>query len=124
MTHDEIESLADRFLGAIEAGDIDTLRRLYADDAAIWHNFDQIDQSVADNLQVLQRLQAAIPNLRYTEIRRIILDDGYVQQHVLCGDAPGGALSMPAMLRVDVADGRVTRIEEYLDTRQAAVIFG
>jgi ketosteroid isomerase-like protein len=47
-----------------------------------------------------------------------------VQQHVLVGQAAGGALQMPAMIRFWVANGRITRLEEYLDTRQAMVLYG
>jgi ketosteroid isomerase-like protein len=46
-----------------------------------------------------------------------------VQQHVLVGQAAGGALQMPAMIRFWVADERITRLEEYLDTRQAMVLY-
>lgn len=118
MHHTEIAALADRFFGAIEAGDIEALRQLYAEDATVWHNFDQVDQSVDDNLQVLAWMHRTIDGLRYTEVERIVLDDGFVQQHVLTGAAPGGMLDIPAMMRVTVSDGTVTRIEEYLDTAQ------
>ena len=37
--------------------------------------------------------------------------------------AAGGPLNMPAMIRFWVADGRITRLEEYLDTRQAMVLY-
>ena len=57
-----------------------------------------------------------------TRSAAVVLDDGFVQQHVLRGTAPGGALEVPAMMRVWVRDGRIGRIEEYLDTAQAAVL--
>jgi ketosteroid isomerase-like protein len=48
-----------------------------------------------------------------------------VQQHVLRGTAPDGTpLEVPAMMRVTVADGRITRLEEYLDTAQVAALRG
>ncbi|MBI4935841.1 MAG: hypothetical protein HY828_18315 [Actinobacteria bacterium] len=46
-----------------------------------------------------------------------------MQQHVLTGEAKGGALKMPAMIRFWVEGGRITRLEEYLDTRQAMVLY-
>ena len=58
----------------------------------------------------------------YDDVRRVILDDGFVQQHVLRGTCAAGALEVPAMLRVWVADGRITRLDEYLDTAQVAVL--
>ena len=51
----------------------------------------------------------------------LVLDDGFVQQHVLTGIAPSGArLDVPAMMRVWVEDGCVTRIDEYLDPADLA----
>jgi ketosteroid isomerase-like protein len=122
MTRDEIESLADRFFDAIQRGDVAAIRALYAPDAAIWHNYDQVAQGVDDNLRTLEFLVGRVAGRRYEDVCRIVLDDGFVQQHVLRGDAPGGRLEMPAMMRVWVADGRVTRIDEYLDPAQAGVL--
>ena len=61
--------------------------------------------------------------LEYTQIRRFLAPEGFVQQHVLVGDAKFGKLEMPAMIRFWVHDGRITRLEEYLDTRQAMVMY-
>jgi ketosteroid isomerase-like protein len=122
VTHDEIDALATSFFAAIEAGDVATIRDLYSPDATIWHNFDGIEQTVDENLAVLSWLVGNVADPRYEEIRRIIVDDGFVQQHVLRGDAPGGRLDMPAMMRVTVDAGRVTRVEEYLDSAQVAVL--
>lgn len=49
-----------------------------------------------------------------------MIDGGYFQQHVLRGTAKNGELDLPAALRVDVADGQITRLEEYLDLSQIA----
>ena len=62
-------------------------------------------------------------NLRYEEIRREVLRDGFLQQHVLRGTAPdGSALEVPAILRVYCHDGVITRLEEYLDTAQVKAL--
>lgn len=122
MTHDEIDALATAFVDAIERGDIEAVRAIYAPHARIWHNFDQVEQNVTDNLAVLAYLSRTVSGRRYEEIRRTVLDDGFVQQHVLRGDAPGGRLELPAMLRVWVSDGRITRLDEYLDSAQVAVL--
>ena len=123
MTETEMHDLGDRLVAAIAAGDADAVRGIYAPDAQIWHNFDQRDQTVDENLRTLVDLHRRATNLHYTEIRRWLIDGGFVQQHVLTGDAKGGPLAMPAMIRFEVADGRVTRLEEYLDTRQAMVLY-
>jgi ketosteroid isomerase-like protein len=122
MTADEISTVASAFFRAIEDGDVGTVRDLYAPDAVAWHNYDMAEQNVDDNVRTLQWMVTTVVDRRYEEVRRIILDDGFVQQHVLRGEAPGGRLEMPAMMRVWVEAGRVTRVEEYLDTAQAAVL--
>lgn len=122
MTHDEIDALANRFFTAVEVGDIETITEIYADDVVIWHNYDQIEQGKADNLRTLAFVTRTVAGRSYDEIRRELLDDGFVQQHVLRGTAPGGALEVPAMLRVWVANGHITRLDEYLDTAQVAVL--
>jgi ketosteroid isomerase-like protein len=122
VTAGEIEAVGVALFDAIEAGDIGRVRSIYAPDATIWHNYDQQDETVEQNLRTLTFLVARVGNRRYGEIRRIILDDGFVQQHVLRGDAPGGRLDMPAMMRVWVSDGRITRLEEYVDSVQTSVL--
>jgi len=121
MTHDEIDALADALISAIARGDAEAVRGIYDADARIWHNFDQREQTVEENLATLAWLVANTTALRYDEVRRIVLDDGYVQQHVLRATGPSGAaVEIPAMLRVVCGGGRITRLEEYLDTAQAA----
>ena len=123
MTPAEIDALADTVFAAIEAGDVDGVRRIYADDVTVWHNFDQVDQSRDENLRTLGWMHAHAAGLRYTEVRRIVLDHGFVQQHVLQATAKNGTvMSIPAMLNMHCAGGRITRIEEYLDPAQAAAL--
>jgi len=123
LTEAEMHDLADRLLAAIGSADAAAMRGIYADDAALWHNFDQRDQTVDENLATLADLHRRLADLRYTEIRRFLSPGGFVQQHVLTGTAKGGPVRMPAMIRFWVTDGRITRLEEYLDTAQAMVMY-
>ena len=50
LTETEMHELGDRLVGAIAAGDSDAVRAIYAADAEIWHNFDQRNQSVDENV--------------------------------------------------------------------------
>jgi uncharacterized protein len=64
-----------------------------------------------------------LPERRYDIVRRERLSDGFLQQHVLRGTTRSGAtLEMPACLVVRVEQGRITRLDEYLDVAQAAVL--
>jgi uncharacterized protein len=121
MTPAEIDALADRMFAAIEAGDVEAVRGLYADDVTVWHNFDDADQNREQNLRTLGWMHAHVTGLRYTDVRRIVLDHGFVQQHVLKATARNGvAMSIPAILHIYCTDGQITRVEEYLDPAQAA----
>jgi ketosteroid isomerase-like protein len=117
------EELVGRFFAALEGGDIATLREIYAPDAVIWHNDDLVEQPVEENLKVLQGLHRAVSGLRYDVIRRVPAPDGVLQQHVLRGQLPNGAeVELHAAMYLQVRDGRITRIEEYLDSGKRAAI--
>ena len=123
MTPHDTLDLANRFFTAIEAGDTATLVELYAPDVKVWHNFDQAEQGRDENLKVLTWLTRRVPDMRYEEIRREVLPDGFLQQHVLRGTAPdGSAIEVPAILRIYCTDGTIVRVEEYLDPAQAAAL--
>lgn len=114
--HDN-HDLADRLFAAIEMGDVDAVAALYADGAVIWHNFDGVEQSRDENLVVLNWMTLNVEGLRYEDIQRHAIEGGFVQQHVLRGTTnSGAALNVPSCLIVRVHEGRITRIDEYLDT--------
>ena len=116
---DEINAFAAAFIGAILANDVDAAIAMYTDDATVWHNFDEVDQTPAQNAKTLRALHRLIPGFRYEDIRRTVLTDGFWQQHVLCADTAAGGgcgeMRIPAALRVTLRDGRISRLEEYLD---------
>ena len=117
------DELADRLFAAIEKGDVDTVAALYADDAVIWHNFDGIEQPRDANLVVLAWMTRNVDKLRYEDIQRHDIEGGFAQQHVLRGKTKAGAdLEVPSCLVVHVDGGRITRIDEYLDTAQLQVL--
>jgi ketosteroid isomerase-like protein len=117
------EELVVRFFDALEAGDIETLREIYAPDAVVWHNDDLLEQSVDDNLKVLQGPHRAVSGLRYDIVRRAAVADGVIQQHVQRGRLPNGAeVELHAAMYLQVRNGHITRIEEYLDSAKRSSI--
>ena len=123
MSEQDVLDLADRFVTAVEAGDLDTVRAIYAPHAKIWHNFDGVEQTVEQNLRVLGWFARTLPNRRYDVRRREATSDGFFQQHVVEAVLPDGTeWTMPACLIVTVKDGRITRLDEYLDSAHAAVL--
>ena len=113
----DVHAIAERFFAAIEAGDVAAVRQLYAPDAAIWHNTDGVVQTPDDNARTLGWITANLRDVRYTEVRRAATDDGFVQQHVLVATNRAGArVEVPACIVTTVRDGRITRLDEYLDS--------
>ena len=72
---------------------------------------------------MLQGLHRAVPGLRYDIVRRVPAPGGVLQQHVLRGLLPNGAeVELHAAMYLQVRDGHITRIEEYLDSAKRASI--
>jgi ketosteroid isomerase-like protein len=119
MSTTESLEVADKFFAAIPRGDLEAVRALYAPTAEIWHNHDGVTQDVAANLRVLTWVVRNVSGLRYEEVRRYATPTGFVQQHVLRGKAPNGTpLEIPACIVCRVEGGRITRLDEYLDSAQ------
>jgi ketosteroid isomerase-like protein len=119
----QTEALADRFVKCIEAGDLDGVGACFGRDALIWHNNDSLEVPPEKVLRILAWLADNVTGLRYDVSRRRACASGYVQQHVLRGTAPNGSeLAVEACLIVEVVDGRISRLDEYLDTAQVAAL--
>ena len=105
----------------IEAGDPAGVAGLYADDIEVWHNFSNTTQSKQENLQTLTGLIGSVKTIRY-EVKELLTlsDDRVLQRHDLHCETPGGArFTIPACIFITVRSGKITRIEEYLDSAQA-----
>lgn len=118
--------VADRLFRAIENGNVAAIRGIYALGAKIWHNNDGKTQTVDENLKVLGWVVANIEGVAYTEIRRQPTPSGFVQQHVMRGrlKASGKQFSLPACIICEVEGGRITRLDEYLDSAHTAALAG
>ena len=122
---DGILTLADRFMTAVASGDLRTVRELYSDDAVIWHNNDGVAQTVEENLRVLEWVHRNVADFRYEDVRRQATEHGFVEQHVVRGrTASGLEIEIPSCLLCTVADGRITRVDEYLDSAHLASLLG
>jgi ketosteroid isomerase-like protein len=115
--------VAERLFAAIERGDVDAVRALYAPDVEVWHNYDNLSQNLDQNLRTLAWMVKNVADRRYEEVRRQPIPGGVLQQHVLRGTAPNGTqLHVPSCMLITVVHGRITRIEEYLDAAQFAAL--
>lgn len=123
MDETQILEFAERFVGAIQTGDVEAVRACYAPDAKLWHNTDDIEQTVDQNMAVLEWFIKVLPNRFYRVIYRAALKDGFVQQHILEATLPDGTKwKMFACVVVRIENGVIVRLDEYLDSAQAKAL--
>jgi ketosteroid isomerase-like protein len=121
----QILEFAERFVGAIQAGDVDAVRACYAPDAKLWHNTDDIEQTVDQNMAVLDWFIKTLPDRYYRVLYRAALKDGFVQQHILEATLPDGTKwKMFACVIVRIENGVIVRLDEYLDSAQGKALRG
>ena len=109
-------ALAQRFLDAIEAADIDAARACFHPDAGIWHNYDNSTQSVDENLGLLALMADKLARRHYEVHRLEEIEGGYLQHHSLhVTDADGGSVTVEALAIVEVTGGKISGIREWID---------
>jgi ketosteroid isomerase-like protein len=113
--------LAKRFIDAVEAGDIDTVGSIYAPQAEIWHNNGRRTESRDQNLNTMRKFIGFAPKRHYTERKITLFPDGFLHQHVIVADATSGErIELAACIVCKVVDGKITRLEEYIDSAPLA----
>jgi uncharacterized protein len=123
-TADPLDVVA-RLVGGIETGDLDSVRALYAPGAVIWTCFDDQSRDVDSSMGVLEWLVGATTERHYDVSRRVEIEGGVLQQHVLHATAKNGkAFAMPACLVISIDGDRITRIDEYLDPHPVTAAIG
>jgi len=110
-------ALADRFIEAIQAGDIDMVKACYHPDVVVWLNTAGVGVDRQTNLQVLTGFVGKTSERRYQNRRVQIFPGGYVQQHLLkATHITGPVLELAAALVCQVQDGVIIRLDEYFDS--------
>ena len=119
----QVFEFGDRFIAALNEGDAAKVRTFYQPDATCWHNFDDVDQTLDDNMKLLEWMVRKVPDRHYRVVRRELIPGGWLQQHILEARlANGSEMKMFACCVITLKDGLIQRIEEYLDPAQAAVL--
>jgi len=123
MSPKDYLDFAEKFVNAIEKGDVATVRASYWPDAKIWHNTDNVEQTIDQNVAILEWFIRTLPDRHYRIVRREALADGFLQQHVLEATLPNGEKwSMDACCVIRMKDGKITRLDEYIDSAKGALL--
>lgn len=109
-------AVAKAFSRLFASGDVDAFCALFTDDALIWHNHDcathDREQTRATMLAFWSNFAAA----EYVETRRTVTESGIVQQSIMRGMLKNGkTVDIPSCLVMEVRDGQVARLDEYID---------
>lgn len=110
-------ALADRFIEAIQAGDIETVKACYHPNVVVWLNTAGVGVDRQANLEVLTGFVGKTSERRYQNRRVQAFPGGYVQQHLLkATHIKGPVLELAAALVCQVQDGVIVRLDEYFDS--------
>lgn len=110
-------ALADRFIEAIQAGDIATVKACYHPDVVVWLNTAGVGVDRQANLGVLTGFVGKTSERRYQNRRVQAFPGGYVQQHLLkATHVKGPVLELAATLVCQVQNGVIVRLDEYFDS--------
>ena len=125
MTEYEIRELCEAFFDAYENRRVDVLDRLYSDDCIIWHNVFGRETTRDENLAApARRLQGPAPaHLQRPERQHVPrrLRDPVLAQRRAAQRASRRAVDLH---RRQVRDGKITRIDEYMDSSKFAAWAG
>lgn len=125
MTEAETRDLCHRFFDAYEGQRVDLLAELYADDCVVWHNVFGREQSGEENLAALPAGYGMQRRRTYDDRIVHTFEGGFVIQYTLTGvqhDGHRGALWI--CIVAHCRDGRITRIDEYMDSGKFAAWAG
>ena len=121
MNESETLAIAKRFTECLASGDAAGIDAIYHDDVVVWRNIDDRELVKAQVMKVVSYLTERVQDLAYEDVKVHVTKEGYVQQHVLRGTAPNGEkVHAHACLIVTLEEGRIRRVEEYLDSAQLA----
>ena len=125
MTDGEIRELCNRFFDAYQDRRIDLLAEIYAPDCIIWHNVFGRDTTGAENLATLRDGYALLRRRSYDDRTIDTFESGFVVRYsvnVVAHD--GRRTSLFACVVAQCKDGRITRIDEYMDSSKFAAWVG
>lgn len=117
MTNEEI---ARSLFNAFESGDMDAVRSLCSADFKAKQNLNT-EFDLDTLIHFSQAVSSVVSNFRYEDIQCSGTEEGFVEEHIVCGEfSDGTPLALAACVVATVQDGKVTHLREYVDTAAAS----
>jgi len=113
-------NVIDRFFGSMDPCDTATLRACLADDAVVWHSFDRVAMRPDDVVKTWEAMASVYTERGVCDVRRQQTPAGYVQQHLFVVRGKDGVRkAWPVCVVVRVKNGKICRLDEYIDLSAA-----
>ena len=117
MTDRELRELCQRFFDAIERRDLDAVADCYAPEFAFWVNLTGAESSREQSLATLRDGYALLRRRTYDDRSIDTFETGFLARYSVNVVAHSGKRSsLWACIVAQCKDGRITRIDEYLDS--------
>jgi hypothetical protein len=102
---------------ALESGSAEVATPFLAVGAVLWHNDDKVEMDAAEGIGRIAGLHALVDDVCVDVVHGEPIATGWLQRIVLRGTVRegGAALAAHNCAVVQVADGLITRIDEYVD---------
>ncbi len=112
-----MEAAVKGFVAFVEGRDSAELDDLLAEGAVVWHNNDGVDQPVAASAPGIQVLRSLVADLTAHVTSEDVVPTGVIARIELRGTVKSNGNAFCARLAdfFTIVDGRVTRIDEYVD---------
>ncbi len=119
MTHEEI---ARNLFNAFEGGEMDRVRSLCTPDFNAKQNLNT-EFDLETLIHFSQAVSSVVSNFRYENIQCFGTEDGFVEEHLVCGEfSDGSQLALAACVVATVRGGKVAQLREYVDTAAATAL--
>jgi hypothetical protein len=98
-------------------GEPDAMVATYAPGAIVWHNYDRKEVDAIENMAAVGMLTHIVRDMSMDHLRVEEFPGGFVYQFALKGTviANGNPFEMHNVIIASVTDGKITRIDEYVD---------
>lgn len=117
MTDAELRDLCHRFFDAIETRDVAAIEACYAPELRFWFNVTGAETTRQENLSALAGGYARHRRRTYDDRSVNTFDGGFIVQYTsTITPHTGGKIALSACLVAQCKNGKITRIDEYMDS--------
>ena len=112
----EYQEVAEKWCSILTKRDAAILSEIFYEDAEVWHSYDQKTMTMQEITEAVDVVFSAFKEMGLKNIQRSFIENGFVQRHNIVGTHVNGApLNVAACVFVTVKDGKISRLEEYID---------